>query len=219
MQYKWLKKTGENPLVVFYNGWGSDEQAIEHLDTKGYDVIMLYDYNNFKIKKDVIESIKKYDEKYLAAWSMGVFSAAVSSNIFGEFKKKIAINGTTRLIDDKFGISEKIYHLTLHGFSNLSKNKFYNRMFSNKDDVSRFKESLRSIENQKQELKSLYKYIKSNENHELDFDLAIIASDDRVFPTLSQLRYYVEKDYVMIECGHYPFFYFTSWQEVINANK
>ena len=46
MKYKWLNKEVNNSkLILFFNGWGMDDNVVKHLDVEDYDVLMFYDYN------------------------------------------------------------------------------------------------------------------------------------------------------------------------------
>ncbi len=40
MKYKWLNKQNNKKLIIFFNGLGMDENAVNHLDTEDYDIVM-----------------------------------------------------------------------------------------------------------------------------------------------------------------------------------
>ena len=44
MEYKWLNRKNNSKLIVFFNGWGMDENIVAHLEFDEYDVLMFYDY-------------------------------------------------------------------------------------------------------------------------------------------------------------------------------
>ena len=72
MKYKWLNKGVNNSkLILFFNGWGMDENVVKHLDCENYDVLMFYDYNTLNTDFDW-DLLDVYPEKNLIAWSMGV---------------------------------------------------------------------------------------------------------------------------------------------------
>ena len=71
MRYKWLNKEGNNKLILFFNGWGMDENVVKHLDVEDYDILMFYDYNTLDTDFSW-ELLNIYHEKNLIAWSMGV---------------------------------------------------------------------------------------------------------------------------------------------------
>ena len=123
MEYKWLNKKNNKKLIVFFNGWGMDENVVKHLKPEDYDVIMFYDYNNLDMDLSLLE---EYEQKHLVSWSMGVMTATLF-NI--KYNTSTAINGTLKPIDDKFGIPVKIYDLTLNNFNQNSSQKFIQNMF------------------------------------------------------------------------------------------
>ena len=59
-------------LILFFNGWGMDENAVKHLKIpENHELkILSYPYNI----KDI--DFEKYNEKYLVAWSFGVYYAS-----------------------------------------------------------------------------------------------------------------------------------------------
>ena len=47
MKSSWLNFEDKNKeLIVFFNGWGFDEYVVKSLDAKGFDVIVIYDYQD-----------------------------------------------------------------------------------------------------------------------------------------------------------------------------
>ena len=109
MKYKWLNINQNNKVIVFFNGWGMDESVVHHLDFSDYDVLMFYDYNNLDTNFD-FNSLDKYKNKSLIAWSMGVMVATLFNQ---KYTSATAINGTLKPIDNEFGIPQRIYDLTI----------------------------------------------------------------------------------------------------------
>ena len=60
MKYKFYNENNEK-LIIFFNGWGMDEFIISHLDRKGYDLLVFYDYTN--LEKD-FPPLNNYKKKY-----------------------------------------------------------------------------------------------------------------------------------------------------------
>ena len=128
MRYKWLNKEGNNKLILFFNGWGMDENVVKHLDCEDYDVLMFYDYNTLDSDFD-FNSLNIYPEKNLIAWSMGVMVGGKYLDKLSLLKQTIAINGTLKPIDAEFGIHPKIYDLTIKGFDENGRDRFIKSMF------------------------------------------------------------------------------------------
>ena len=201
MEYKWLNRQNNQKLIVFFNGWGMDESVVKHLNPEDYDVIMFYDYNSLNIDLSIING---YAEKYLIAWSMGVMCASLFEM---DYQKSTAINGTLKPIDNDFGIPEKIYNLTIKGFTPTGAEKFIQNMFLEKIALLGIK---REFENQKAELIALKSY-KPNLN--FHYDRIIISDNDKIIPTKKQAAFWgVEPN---LHSGHCPFFLFKSWSELL----
>lgn len=211
MQFKWLKKENNKKLIVFFNGWGMNETPVQHLNSEDFDILMLYDYRNvdFDLKQFDFD---KYDEKYLICWSMGVYSANLFKDELKDFDKKIAINGTNKVIDDDFGIPKKIYKVTVKFLNADSLDKFIKNMF----DGGKLNPNItitRTLEELKDELISIQNI---ELNDELKFDKAIISSNDRIIPTKNQLNFWQNKaEYKLINSTHCPFDTLNSWRDII----
>ena len=91
MKYKWLNKSNNKKLIVFFNGWGMDEKVVSHLSFNDFDVLMFYNYTDTD-KSDF--DFSNYEYKILLAWSMGVYVSNIYYETFKGFDKYIAINGT-----------------------------------------------------------------------------------------------------------------------------
>lgn len=216
MKHIWIKKEHKKSLLVFFCGWGMDINAVEHLKSNDFDVLMFYDYRNLDCAQEIFDEIQTYEKKYLIGWSMGVMISSIFSNKIGKLERKIAINGTLKPIDDNYGIAKAIYALTVKGFAELSKIKFFQRMFESAYELEKIKPPQRDLQDQKEELVALMDY-KSNENFE--FDCAIISDRDIIIPTKSQTNFWqTQKNtkIIRLSSGHYPFLNYSTWDEIIN---
>ncbi len=128
MRAKWLNKKNNENLIVFFNGWGMDEKIVSNLMCDNWDVLVLFDYRDFQIE---VFDFSMYENKTLIAWSLGVFVCTNYYELFKDFDKFIAINGTPKPIDDNFGIPSKIYNLTVDNFNEMSCAKFMKKISSN----------------------------------------------------------------------------------------
>ena len=209
MKYKWLNKKNSEKLIIFFNGWGMDDFVVSKLDCEDYDVIVFYDYNDLSL--DI--NLSDYKEKHLIAWSMGVMIATLFD--FGEVKSSVAIAGTPYPIHNEYGIPERIYNLTIKGFSEKSAAKFMERMFTESPQWNKFSD--RTTESQKSELVKMLEY-KPNEN--FVYSKVIIPDNDLIIPTKNQVNYWSKyignKLYLeRINSGHCPFLLFNSWAEIL----
>ena len=205
MKYKWLNKEGNNKLILFFNGWGMNENVVKHLDCEDYDVLMFYDYNTLDSDFD-FNSLSIYSEKNLIAWSMGVMVGGKYLDKLGLLKQTVAINGTLKPIDAEFGIHPKIYDLTIKGFDENGRDRFIKSMFDEDVEIA----CSRNIENQHSELIALKNY-KANETFK--YNKVLISDNDKIIPTKSQVDFWgIEPN---LKGGHCPFFQFEKWSELL----
>ena len=215
MEYFWINKKDKNKkIIVFFNGWGMNETPIKHLKCGDFDILEVFDYRNLDFDFDRF-NFNKYTEKYLIAWSMGVYSASRFKNIFNDFNKKIAINGTMKVIDDDYGIPPKIYTITAKLLNRENMDKFIKNMFNNGQINPNITIS-RSLADLKEELIAIQN-IKLTEY--LNFDKVIISKDDRIIPTKNQLNFWQNKaqttDIIQINSTHCPFEIYSFWVELL----
>lgn len=203
MKYKWLNKKLNNKLIIFFNGWGMDECVVKHLEYEDFDILMFYDYNTLETDFD-FSSLNTYPQKYLVAWSMGVMTATLFDI---DYISKTAINGTLKPINDKYGIPERIYNLTLKGFSPQGAERFIKNMFIENCQLPNLQ---RNFEEQKSELEALTHY---QANQDFKYDKIIISSDDKIIPSKNQTAFWnIEPN---IKSGHAPFYQFKKWSELL----
>lgn len=218
MKTKWLKKESNKKLTLFFAGWGMDETPVSHLKIDN-DFLIAYDYTNL----DFNEDLNNYESITLIAWSFGVFVASHIAKKIPHITKSIAINGTSIPIDINFGINPKVFKLTLKTLSPKSLMKFTENMFDKKEDYLKFKRPNRTFESQKEELKKIAEHYEHLEESTFNYDYAIISNNDKIIPTKNQKAYWQnlanKVKVVELDCGHYPFFEHSSWDEIIGITK
>lgn len=205
MRTKWIVKNQNSNLIIFFNGWGMDENPLRQIDWGQNDVLMVYDYSSIL----PLENLDEYRYKLVIAWSMGVMMASkiLHKNPHLKINKSIAINGTLLPIDKKYGILPKIYDLTLNSFSEKTRDKFFNNMFQN-GELSKIDLPSRELNSQKEELEFLKKMAETSPQQGLCFDLAIVSENDKIISTNNQLNFWetTNTPVYSINSGHYPFF-------------
>ena len=171
----------------------------------------LYDYRDINFDLSQFD-FSKYKEKYLVCWSMGVYVSNLFKNQFQNFNKKIAINGTIKIIDNNFGILEKIYKLTIKLFNEASCDKFIKNMFNN-EKINPKIIITKTLEELKEELIAIQKL---EIKEELNFDLVIISSNDKIIPTNNKINFWQNKTQIKnIVSPHYPFDKYKKWSELL----
>ena len=195
-------------LILFFTGWGMDENSVK-LKQDSYDLITVFNYRN--INTDFLEKVKSYKEIYIIAWSMGVIFAGYFMDKIKNIKESIAINGTLKIIDDKFGINTKIFDATLKNLNKNTINDFFNNM-----GYSDFIPPKRDFDNQLEELKFIKDFYFKN-NFNANFDKIIIGKKDIIIPFKNQKRYWENNNTIILDSGHYIFNLFNSWEDIINV--
>lgn len=218
MQYFWLNKKNNNNLIVFFCGWSFDSTPFEILDCENNDILAIFDYTTIEAF-DI--DLSMYHNKQLITWSMGVYVAYFLKNYLPDFDLKIAINGTPIPVDNEYGIPQKTFDLTLKYVDTGLKGKFQQNLFKNSSDFELYLENpvQRSIENRANELVSLNSFINGREvSYSKFYDCAMISDADKIIPTRNQIRCWEKLDvpYVVLDNGHFPFFGFKSWKEIID---
>ena len=208
MQYKWLNKQNNKNLIVFFNGWGMDENIVNNLAFGEYDVLTFHDYRTFNMPSF---DFSLYEKKYLVCWSMGVYVCNILYDLFKDFNSYTAINGTQKPIDDNYGIPSAIYNLTIDNFNELTCTKFMKKI-SSTVDLKDY--CARNLEELKQELISI-RDLKTDK--QLSFNKAIISTKDRIFPYNNMLKFWTEKQVRITETegAHYIFDQYNKWSDLL----
>ncbi|MBN1462509.1 MAG: DUF452 family protein [Paludibacteraceae bacterium] len=215
MKISWLHKNNNTALIVFLNGWGMDEQAVNHLQAGDFDICMLNDFNGVSNIDNLTEG---YKDIYLVAWSMGVWAAGNAFSPAIKIKKAIAINGTQKPMDDNFGIPVAIFKHTLETWNETNRNKFNMRILGGRANFENLQSVLpiRSMENQQAELQYIKESIEKGETQEIQFDTVLIGNQDLIFSPVNQQNYWQDRSkMVLLDMPHYPFASFNSWKEII----
>lgn len=215
MDKTWLNKNQNKKCILFFNGWGMDENAVKHLEFNDFDVCM---FNNYVSLEDFSFDFESYDECYIVAWSLGVWAAANVGLNTDKIVKSIAINGSLKPKDRDFGIPPAIFEATANNWDERNKLKFNMRILGGRAEYQQTKAVLgnRSIENQKNELIAIDKQVGQGLQSEISFDTCIIGTKDLIFPPQNLKKYWTGKVKIIeMEIMHYPFNQFKSWNEIV----
>ena len=196
MECKFWHNDKNKRLLIFFAGWGSDENLFPPPAAVGYDYMLCYNFGNPDSDFSIIE---KYEGIVLIAWSLGVWAA---EKIFAgadmghavNWVRKIAVNGTPSPKNDIFGIPVNIFDGTLKNFSPASLLKFRKRMCGSVRELELFNANLPARDE-----KSLYEELASIDNlignapqgFIPDFwDMAVVGEKDYIFPAANQVKYW-----------------------------
>lgn len=201
MKQHWIKKNNNPKLLIFVLGWACDYRYIDHLQPDGYDILSVYDYRDGFSPLDSSLSAD-YDSVTLFAWSFGVY---VSEQITLDIKltRSIAFNGTPYPISSQFGLAPKRVVITIRGLAKNGHTEFLRRTYG--DSYKRIEQlEPRSLEHNIDELELLTKASQKAYIPHISWDLAIIGSEDVIFPPENMSSYWGLKGQV-VPLPHYPF--------------
>lgn len=222
MKSCWLNNQNNENLIVFFAGWSFDEKPFKFLQCNDFDVLFVYDYNDFKLPEE-LKNIKNYKHKYLITWSMGVFVANLFKNLFSDFEYKMAINGTISPVDNEFGIPIKMFELTLKHAKIGLEGKFYKNVFQTEEEFQEYSKTPvgRTIENRVSELENLYTEIKNHKELEIQkfYDFAIVSDFDKIIPPKNQIASHNQNKVIVLSLpyGHFPFYHYSKWNEILEC--
>lgn len=197
-------------LILFFNGWGMDENCVSEIKIPINYCLQIvnfpYEYN--------VKNLKKYEKIYFAGWSFGAWYLS-KFIIENEIKSQniIGINGHGEIIG-KYGIKEKMIDLTIKSLTEKSILKFYKNM-GMADEIKISQEKFFSVKNEIIYFRKNYIPLKNV------FTKIIVGKDDRIVPFKNQKKYCCENSikYVEENFSHYPFEFFKNWNEIIGDGE
>lgn len=216
MQQFLISKNSQD-LIVFFSGWGCDENQFTNLQDNE-DVLILYDYQDLSLEFD----FSKYRHIDLIAYSAGVFVASVLQKQIPNLSKKVALCGNPYLLDEKLGLSAQ----TIEIFKSIDLDNYleFRRQYMVETEAEYQSyndlQSLRSLESCQSELEALQKLYQQYKNQiDPDFDLALMAEKDVLFRLSAQKDFYQEKLRIIPKARHHIFFKFKSFREILEFDK
>lgn len=221
MKQAFIGDSGENDrLILIFAGWGVDCNLFSDLHFAGYDVMVLWGYADDDFDESFLAA---YSEIYLFAWSFGVYVASSMMDRLVRFPLmlRVAINGSVTPVDDMTGIPDAIFQGTLEGLDERNLAKFYRRMCGTQQDYKGFMAKMphRDIDDLKLELKRIFEMSRGGTVDVSGWDRAVIADDDRIFPSANLSRAWQSLPRVRyISGGHLPDFHRIIEQEIIDKN-
>lgn len=221
MKQKFIKKESNSHLILFFAGWGSDENLFNRECNSECDYMLCYDYKNLDFNTAEISHYKKIT---IIGWSMGVWtgqkvlskyiriSEGIKTLSFGnseiQIVNSIAINGSPWPISNTKGIPVDIFRGTLDNFSESTLVRFRRRICGTSENSKEFisHKPYRGIEDLRSELNALWNMI-DKENQENDsascsnkteqgcqklWTKAIVGKNDKIFPKNNQIAAWTE---------------------------
>jgi pimeloyl-[acyl-carrier protein] methyl ester esterase len=211
------RREKNNKLIVFYGGWGTDENIFLPLSSDEFDLILFYNYS--ADEPLILPETKTYEKIILIAWSLGVWAAEYLLPKTGiKPDVTIAVNGTPIPADERFGIPLRVIEGTLNNITEENISKFYLRMFGSKkvftDNIDRMpKRTLKSLHD---ELRWMYNRIMEQKAPGFKWDYALTSIHDRVYPSKKLEDYWRTQtctSHIRLPLPHYSFHMWNSFLE------
>lgn len=222
MRSKWLIRKNHEQLLVFFTGWGMDEMPFKVIGSREFDVFICFGYNETDTPFDMSILDDQYRSITLLCWSMGVvYGNRCFAGNKEVFKNRIALNGTLTPIDNLTGIPEDIFNATLQKLDKKSLQKFYFRMCKDKRVYTTFLENKpqRQLDDIKDELQTMYTIERTQVEDQGIYNKIIITDKDYVFPTENQKKAWKNIPVVSMQGAHFPFYNFTTWEDLIRVSN
>ena len=225
MKEFWINKNNNKDLIIFFSGWGMDQNPFKPLKCNDIDILMYYGYSDLKLNNSSLKNIinsDKYLNIYLIGFSLGVgvLGYLLNDKLIDKVKRVIAINGTLEPIDDDKGIPKQIFENTIKYWDQENKTNFIKRMCRDQAAIDKYRSNLPkiSLSDEKNELVNLYGIFNDTDviikNY---FDTVIISGNDRIFPTENQNAYWIGKAKIIKydKTPHFIFYKWNSWEELL----
>ena len=202
MQQYWIKKSDNKNLILFVLGWASDYRCVEHIDINGYDTYAVYDYRDGFATLDRT-LFEQYNTITLMAWSFGVYAAEQITKDLN-IRRSIALNGTPYPVHITNGLEPKRVSITIRGLAKNGCTEFLKRTYGDSYPKMQNIVEPRPTDQNVKELEFLYLESQKDYTPHLNWDLAIIGSEDLIFSPKNMTTYWGLKGQV-VPLPHYPF--------------
>lgn len=188
MNCRFVSQQGHERLILVFAGWAMDDTPFRHLRREGYDIAVVWDYRDLNIDWSFTAP---YCEICVVAWSLGVYASAVSTyGIDDRITRRVAVNGTLWPVDRLRGIPEEVFAGTHDALDSRQLRKFFRRMCGSAELFADFCTRMpdRPVYELRQELEAFYPLPLLQHSPVKRWDVAVIGTDDAIFPAVNQWR-------------------------------
>ena len=221
MKNVFLRQSGGNELLIFFNGWSRDVSDVFTL-TAPFDVLEVHDYTDLN-SDELFRLIRPYSRLHLAAWSLGVWAAAAVFEHAGvRFESALALNGTLHPVHPEYGIAPDIFDGTISNWPDAgARERFLRRMAGSGPAAQLLPKPERSPENQQNELIAIRQQSSERNIPVNPYTKAVLGQRDRIIPFAAQERFWAGQGITAVtaDLPHYPFAGLSSWEEVLNLGN
>ena len=182
-------------------------------------LLFVYDYSDMQTNPLEYFDFLGYTQISVIAYSYGVWALnyVYNQDLLPQVDSSCALCGTFCPIDNEYGVNEKVYEIMMRSLNADTIDKFEKKMAIGSSSPLNIKSANRKIENLLDELLNI-KIVSKNTwfKKNFDFDKVVLAKKDRIFPYSSQSNFWAaHRNKVELECGHFPFFEFRDFDEIL----
>ncbi|MFI3242411.1 MAG: DUF452 family protein [Alphaproteobacteria bacterium] len=201
-------------LIVFFAGWGCDENQFANLKDNNFNILIFFDYQDLNFNFD----FSAYKDVYVVAYSAGGMISCVLEDKIPNIRKRVAVNSNPFLFDEKLGVPADV----LKVFQSITMENYmeFRRQYMVFDEAE-FElynkyGSKRSLESCEGEYLSLLKIYNEYKNIiKPNFDKAIFADNDAIFNLSAQKEFFKDKIKIIPSSKHHLFFRFNSFEDML----
>ncbi|WP_274571872.1 pimeloyl-ACP methyl esterase BioG family protein [Neisseria leonii] len=214
MRIEYLVSAGGGEAVLYFSGWSFTPDAVRHLAApEGCDVLACWAYGDSLPDMD----LTAYRRVRIVAWSMGCLMAERAAAhwrarglLCGEVVSAVAVNGTPKPRDRRFGIAPAVFDAVL---ARLTPQRY--AAFRQSCGAAAAHLAARPFDGAAAELAALVRHTAAPAAEPLPWCRALVGLRDRVFPPSAQQRYWQPRCAVgTADAPHYLFDRYRDWQQL-----
>ncbi len=204
MQQIWLRQEGNRDLILYMLGWAATPNAVCHINTPGYDVLVCCDHRSIAPLNPA--ELAGYRRIYLFAWSFGVWVAEQCCRELPLYRA-VALNGTPYPVDERYGMRLRAVQRSMRTLAKLGgENPFNDGSQGGIRYMPAGPFPERSIEEKIEELDLLAAWSRDNSAPHLHWDAAYIGDKDEIIPPDRMRAWWHSVGLgTEFESYHYPF--------------
>lgn len=194
-------------LLVFFGGFACGEFFVEFLKPflpRNADLLAVFADGLGFCEGDIIKIAGQYAAYDVLGWSFGVGVLSRMGKVMKGAERRIAISGSTRPIDLKFGIPPAIFQKTVSSFCDEVRETFYERICG-KGDLSMLRKYLSSEGGTalRGQLEDFFDFFKASDPVSATWCAAIVCGRDKIFPLRNLLNEWGNCAFELPACRHF----------------
>lgn len=206
-------------LILYFTGWGTPPSVVKHLVLpSNTDLAICYQYHDLSCPID----FNTYTSIRIIAWSMGIWVAervCHSYHLYPLLKSATAINGTGLPRHPHYGISPRLFDITVNTLSPKNRQHFEQSMChptASNTILAQYQNApdYRHFDDVSHELVCLQQWILEDTRTDLvPWTNAILSIKDHIFPIENMRNYWQSRCPITeIDGAHLIFPLFTHWE-------